>query len=446
MTLRTRFALLTGSVVLLVVVAVGTGAYMVATRQLRNEVDKTLNARVQLIAEGLTRPNQQMPGQRRNRPLSDSLLQAEFDTVTQIIDANGDILASAGPIELLLTPTDIALSQKRDGFHRSTVTADDRTYRVLSVPLNNGALIKVGKDIQDIQDARAGMRLWFALITLIGFVSATLLGWLFARRTSKPLEQLAQAAESIAATQNLDHEVIVSGDTEVRQLATSFNTMLTALRSSLNRQSQLVQDASHELRTPLTSLRANTELLERSSLSDSDRAAILADMRAEVDELADLSTELSALTTDHRQSEDLEAVNLGDLTTDIVTRARRRTTGNIAILVNDPAVIHIRPQQVERAISNLIDNAIKFSLIGADIEVIVTGARVQVRDHGPGIADEDKPRIFDRFYRATATRSMPGSGLGLAIVQQCADDHGAKTFALDAPTHGAIVGIDFIQQ
>ena len=82
MTLRTRFALLTGSVVLLVVVAVGTGAYVVAARQLRNEVDKTLDARVQLIAEGLTRANQQMPGQRRNRPLSDSLLQAEFDTVT----------------------------------------------------------------------------------------------------------------------------------------------------------------------------------------------------------------------------------------------------------------------------------------------------------------------------------------------------------------------------
>ncbi len=443
MTLRTRFALLTGSLVLLVVIAVSSGAYIVASRQLRNEVDQALDARVELISRGLASSDQQVGRQRRRRPLSDSLLQAEFDTVSQIINRYGVVIASAGPIELPFTANDEVLSKNKIGYHRSTFTTAQRTYRVLSVPLTNGTVVKVGRDIQDIENAREGMRRWFALIALIGFMSATFLGWLFARRTSKPLEELAFAAESIAATQNLDHEIVVSGDSEVRQLTISFNAMLVALRSSLNRQNQLVQDASHELRTPLTSLRANTELLERSSLSDQDRTAILADMRAEVDELADLSSELSALATDHRQAETPKSIDLAELVSDIVARVSRRTTGTIQIQLINPAVLQVRPQQVERAISNLIDNAIKFSPGGENIEVVVDGARVHVRDHGSGITDEDKSHIFDRFYRASATRSLPGSGLGLAIVQQCADDHNAKTFVLDAPTRGAIVGIDF---
>ena len=220
--------------------------------------------------------------------------------------------------------------------------------------------------------------------------------------------------------------------------------MLGALRDSSDRQRRLIQDASHELRTPLTSLRANAELLERAALSDADRASVLADIKAEVDELVDLSAELNSLATDHRATENVERVDLAELANDIAVRASRRTSSSVTVHVTDNSVITARPHQLERAISNLVDNAIKFSNGESPVEIHVGALRVEVRDKGPGISNEDKPLIFDRFYRATATRSMPGSGLGLAIVAQCAHDHGANVYVLDNAGGGAIVGMQFV--
>lgn len=445
MTIRTRFALLASSLVLLVVAAVGIGAYVVAGQQLRNQVDNSLTARAALIVRALERdgrPNLD-DGDRIPRPIINTFLQTEFDAVTQYIDSTGHILASAGPVDLPITSADIKLSNRSRGYTRGTETVKGDPYRVLTVSLGDGSLIKVAKNIHEIENARNGMRLWFLFIGALGFLLAGGLGWLLASRASRPIQDLAHTAEDIAATQDLGHEIPVEGDAEVQQLSRSFNTMLAALRASTNRQRQLVQDASHELRTPLTSLRANTELLERSSLNDADRAAILADMRAEVDELSELSSELSALATDHRTAEEVASLNMFEVAEEVAQRARRRTNGAITVTGDSSAVVVARPQQFERALSNLVDNAIKFGPLDSPIDVVVSHKDIRVRDTGPGISDADKPNVFDRFYRATATRSMPGSGLGLAIVRQFADDNGATTFVDDAPGGGAIVGIRF---
>jgi two-component system sensor histidine kinase MprB len=287
------------------------------------------------------------------------------------------------------------------------------------------------------------MRKWFPLFAALAVMVSAVIGWLFAGRVSKPIEDLALAANDIAQTQDLERRITVSGNDEVARLSTSFNTMLTALNKSMNRQRQLVQDASHELRTPLTSLRANSELLERASVSDADRAAILADMRAEIDELTALSTELSALAIDQKAAESPIDTDLAAIADEIATRAARRGGTAVSVHVTDDVVVQARPHQLERAISNLVDNAIKFSGGTSEVEIHVGAKRVEVRDHGPGISDEDKPHVFDRFYRATATRSMPGSGLGLSIVSQFAEDHNASAYVLDNVGGGVIVGIQF---
>lgn len=445
MTIRTRFAVLAGSLVLIVVAAIGLGAYVVAGQQLRNQVDGTLNARATLIARSLERNGRPdfSNDDRVPRRVIDTFLQTEFDAVTQYIDSEGVIVASAGSVNIPISSSDAILSNRARGYRRSTVTVEGHPYRVLTVALRDGSLIKVAKNIQEIESARSGMRQWFLGIGIVGFILAGGLGWLLARRTSKPIEDLAATAEKIAATQDLDQEIAIDGDAEVQQLSRSFNTMLSALRLSTLRQRQLVQDASHELRTPLTSLRANTELLQRPELSDADRAAILADMRAEVDELSELSSELSSLATDHRTTESIAAVNLREVADEIAQRARRRTNGQISVTGDEIAMVNVRPLQFERALSNLVDNAVKFSPADSSIEISVDQKRIHVRDSGPGISDADKPLVFDRFYRATATRSMPGSGLGLAIVRQFADDNSAQTFVADAPGGGAIVGLTF---
>jgi two-component system sensor histidine kinase MprB len=190
-------------------------------------------------------------------------------------------------------------------------------------------------------------------------------------------------------------------------------------------------------------LRANSELLERDDLDIETKNSILRDMRAEVDELAALTSELSSLASDQRLVEPLQMVDLGDAVEEVIDRARRRSNRVINLQRMSPARISVRASQLDRAISNLIDNALKFSPTPQPVEVIVSNKRIEVCDHGPGISDADKPHIFDRFYRAVATRALPGSGLGLAIVKQFADDHDAVVDVVDTPGGGATMSIQF---
>jgi two-component system sensor histidine kinase MprB len=376
-------------------------------------------------------------------PVNQAIMQTEVDAITQVVLPNGQILGRREYPQLPIESADKALSFGGDRVNESSTVIEGHTFRTMTVLANDGSLIQVAKDTQILIDARNGMRKWFPLFAALAVMVSAVIGWLFAGRVSKPIEDLALAANDIAQTQDLERRIKVSGSDEVARLSTSFNTMLTALNKSMNRQRQLVQDASHELRTPLTSLRANSELLERASVSDADRAAILADMRAEIDELTALSTELSALAIDQKAAESPIDTDLAVIADEIATRAARRGGAAVSVHVTDDVMVQARPHQLERAISNLVDNAIKFSGGSSEVEIHVGAKRVEVRDHGPGISDEDKPHVFDRFYRATATRSMPGSGLGLSIVSQFAEDHNASAYVLDNVGGGVIVGIQF---
>ena len=443
MNLRTRFALITSSIVFVLATAMSFGAYSIASNQLENQVQSSLNQRASRILTIASQDGFQWIDAFGRGPANRAIMETESDAITQVVLPDGRIFGRNENPLLPITDEEKKLSLPDNPTARSTTSIDGHQYRVLTVLSPDGSLIQLAKDTQILVNARSGMRTWLPLFASIAVIIAALIGWWFAGRVSKPIEELALAAESIAETQDLDKEIEISGSGEVGKLSGSFNTMLQALRGSVARQRQLVQDASHELRTPLTSLRANTELLERASLTDADRTSILADMRAEVDELADLSAELSALATDQRKAENPVSVDLQEVATEIMARASRRTSAPITVHSTDDTVVIARPSQLERALSNLVDNAVKFSNGESPVEIHVGSKRVEVRDHGPGISDADKPHVFDRFYRAVSTRSMPGSGLGLAIVAQFVHDHNAHTYVLDNAGGGVIVGIQF---
>jgi len=443
MNLRTRFALIAGALVFVLATVMSVGAYRIASSQLENQVQTSLEQRISRILNIMDRPNFTWQDSFGPGPVNQAIMQTEVDAITQVVLPNGQILGRREYPQLPIERADKALSFGGDRVNESSTVIEGHTFRTMTVLANDGSLIQVAKDTQILIDARNGMRTWFPLFAALAVMVSAVIGWLFAGRVSKPIEDLALAANDIAQTQDLERRIKVSGSDEVARLSTSFNTMLTALNKSMNRQRQLVQDASHELRTPLTSLRANSELLERASVSDADRAAILADMRAEIDELTALSTELSALAIDQKAAESPIDTDLAVIADEIATRAARRGGAAVSVHVTDDVVVQARPHQLERAISNLVDNAIKFSGGTSEVEIHVGAKRVEVRDHGPGISDEDKPHVFDRFYRATATRSMPGSGLGLSIVSQFAEDHNASAYVLDNVGGGVIVGIQF---
>jgi len=443
--LRTRLVVSTTAIVLVVVVLLSIGVQQTVSRQLLHEIDQTLDARVEMIRTQM-HDNSQMGGMghRQRNPLGEAFLPTRFDIVTQVIDPSGGIVIGIGDIDLPVAPKDIAIADgTRTGISRSTVNIEGVSYRLLTVPIQSGGALQLAKDMREIERAKQGILRWIIGFGALGIALAMSAGLVLARRVSKPIMQLAKSAENIAITRDLTSPLTVSGTSEVAKLATSFNTMLAALATSMTQQRQLVQDASHELRTPLTSLRANSELLERSDISEETRSSILRDMRAEVDELTHLSIELSALASDQHLDEDLESTSLEQAAHDVVARARRRSGREINVVSRAPATVALRSAQFERALSNLVDNALKFCSTSQAIEVEIDNKRISVVDHGAGISDADKPHIFDRFYRAAATRALPGSGLGLSIVAQFADDHDATTFVTDTVGGGATVGIEF---
>ena len=445
MKLRTRFLIATSVTVFFTVGILSVAIYATVARHLLSEVDNTLDARVVAIVESIRPRNNVAPGNRRQRnPLEEALLPIRFDTVTQVIDPRGNVVIALGQVDLPISNEVIEMvSNPLAQRTRITTQIDGVPYRILSVPIRRGGALQLGKDISDIESAKDGILLRLFVLGLLAIAASGSAGWFIARRTARPIQKLAAAAEHIAATRELTTTLEISGDSEVRQLAVSFNSMLGALRLSREQQQQLIQDASHELRTPLTSLRANSELLERENLDTETKNLILRDIRAEIDELAALTGELSSLASDQRLVEQLQIVNLGEAVEEVVDRACRRSGRIINLERKSPASIRVRPSQLDRAISNLIDNALKFSPLSGPVEVLVSDKRIEVCDHGPGIADADKPHIFDRFYRAVATRALPGSGLGLAIVKQFADDHDAKIEVVDTLGGGTTMIVQF---
>ena len=274
---------------------------------------------------------------------------------------------------------------------------------------------------------------------------AALLGALVARAALAPIGRFTRRTEAIAARPDLSERIEVEGRDELARLAASFNATLDALQGAVDSQRRLVADASHELRTPIASLRANFETLRESErLPPAEREALRADIVEELDELTALVADVVELARGARPEESLDDVRLDTLVDQLVERARRRGDRRLVYATSlQPTLIRAAPDRIARAVSNLLDNARKWSPPGGEVEVELQGGTLTMRDQGPGFAEQDLPRVFERFYRSDEARGTQGSGLGLAIVKQAAETHGGAVEAANAPGGGALVRVSF---
>jgi two-component system, OmpR family, sensor histidine kinase MprB len=445
---RNRLALLLGVFVSVLVTVTSLAIYRVVDRSLHSQVDSFLQDRVSSVSARLESSRDELffGGRRFRDPLGEALLDTRFDVMSQVIDKSGRAVYTIGEFELPITDADVAIARGGAPKFRD-VELFGVSHRMYVVPIRGGGALQLGREIEETAKSLSRIRGWLIGIGTALVVLAILVSSVLARLVTAPLRRLSSAANEVATTGSLDVTIRESGAAEVQSLATSLNTMLQRIRQSFDRERQFVQDASHELRTPLTSLRVNTELLERPEIEDDERAKILADIRSEVDALTAISTELATLAVDQRTIEEPMDVDLADITEVVVDRVRRRSNRNIRFTHTDKSsnrrIVSVRLSQFERALANLLDNAVKFSPETSDIEVNIEGEAVEVVDHGPGIDDSEKERIFTRFYRSPSTRALPGSGLGLAIVRQFADDHGAKIRVIDTPGGGATFQLRF---
>jgi two-component system sensor histidine kinase MprB len=309
-----------------------------------------------------------------------------------------------------------------------------------------GAAIQLARPLSSIDNVLSTLRLILLLLVLVGVGLAVVLGRLAAKRVLAPLAEVAATAQHISQTEDLSSRINVHTDDEVGQLAHRFNAMLErleasrdALDESVRAQRQLVADASHELRTPVTSLRTNIELLlEHEQLDPDLRQRMLADVVGQTEELSALVGDLIDLARGDLPADSVEDVRLDQIVGDSVRRAERNFPQTTFKPTTSPVLIEGLPDRLSRAVNNLLDNAARHSPPGGLVEITVDDQGVQVRDHGPGVAESDLPYVFDRFYRGVGARGTQGSGLGLSIVSQVAEQHGGSVSVENAPDGGAV--------
>ncbi len=366
----------------------------------------------------------------------------------QLLQADGNVLRSEGSGSLLpiTAATRAVAAGRRDAFY-SDATVGGTHVRILTerAPYESGVW-QVALPLTDLDSTLTHLKLVLAIVCLGGVALAAALGLLVSRAALVPVRRLTGAAERVAKTQDLSHRIDADEGDELGRLAVSFNTMLGALERSRLAQRQLVSDASHELRTPLTSVQANLDALAQGErLPAHERARILAAARAQLRELTVLVGDLVDLSKTEVDRIEVEDVRLDLAAAAALERARVHAPQVRFVLDAKPCLVRAAPARLDRAIANLLDNAAKWnapSPPAGPVEVRVRDGRLEVRDHGPGIAAEDLPRVFDRFYRAPAARGRPGSGLGLAIVRQTAEAHGGTVHAANSPDGGATLTLE----
>ncbi len=433
--LASRVTLLTTMAVGIAVTGVAFAAYATVRMQSLESLDQSLHSRASQAAHADTLDvlsRQEIPPW----ALGAADVKIMFvDAVNQTFRPSNEVaIAKIGAPEI-----QVALGQR--AWSARTISLGGDRYRMVAVRAQQGEALILAQSLDSSDRMLDRLGLVMLLFGLAGMISAGLAGWGVARNGLRPVRRLTTAVEEIARTERLD-PIPVEGRDEVARLSTAFNAMLASLSASQARQRQLVADAGHELRTPLTSLRTNLDLLAQADtsteLSAEMRTELLTDVRGQISEMTTLIGDLVELARDDPTSAPgVEPVELAAVVGQAVARVRRRAPTVDFAVRTEPWWVTGDSAALERAITNLLDNAAKWSPDGGQVRVELRQGTVEVVDQGPGISEQDLPHVFDRFYRSTESRGMPGSGLGLSIVKAVADRHGGKAAAGRSPEGGA---------
>lgn len=446
--LRSRLAMLTAAAVAFAVAVVSVICWFLVEERLYNEIDSNLADQTVRLDPGAVRCLPAPPAQgntRGPRPVYYFQL-LESDGTVCIVDS----INTAGVLKVTNSDVQVAKAPAttRRQFHNGT-DSDGHPVRILTAPVISprgvpypGITGMIGYPLTDTRSTLNELALLLLCVSGIGVVGAGAAGLWIARAGLKPVDELTEAVEHVARTGDLTIRIPIEGEDEIARLSESFNAMTAALGESRDRQAQLIADAGHELRTPLTSLRTNIELLARSeetgrTIPPDDRKALMASVKAQMTELAALIGDLQELSRpDADRSGPLKVVGLHDIAQSALERARLRGPELTIKAGLEPWYVQAEPAALERALVNVLDNAVKFSPPGGAIEMALNKGELTVRDHGPGIPAEDLPKVFERFWRSPSARSLPGSGLGLSIVARTVQQTGGEVMLRPSPGGG----------
>ncbi len=433
--LASRVTLLTTMAVGFAVTVVAFAAYATVRAQTVGALDDSLHSRAEQAAERNT-----LDALASEAIPSWALGAADVKIIFVSARTNPATWRSADTTDSFgVGATEVAVAQGKQDHSARTVWSRGERWRMVAVNAGDGQALVLAQSLQSTDRMLDRLGLVMLLFGIAGMIAAGLAGWAVARNGLRPVRRLTAAVEDIARTQRLE-PIQIEGSDEVARLASAFNEMLRTLAASQYRQRQLVADAGHELRTPLTSLRTNLDLLIQADgttgLSAESRAELLEDVRGQINEMTTLIGDLVELAREEPSQPTVEPVELTAILDQAITRVRRRADVEFVVRTS-PWWVSGDADALERAITNLLDNAAKWSPTGGTITVTLKEGTLMVADEGPGIAPADLPHVFERFYRSAESRSMPGSGLGLSIVASVAERHGGIVRAGTGPGGGA---------
>lgn len=447
MSFRRRLILLSAIGTALAVVGSTVAVYVLVRQQLHDDVEDQLRARAAIhAARGFTNI-------RELRPLGGGggAQVPEPPTLPRLISADGSVLAARYPrLQYPITADARAVASGRRESALSDLPFEGERLKVLTVRAGPRRALQLGQSLESVEDTLD--RLLFVLLGVAGagMLAAPVVGVLVAGGALRPVRRLTGAAENIARTGDLEYRIEEQSRDELGSLAESFNAMLDRLAGMVDTverarraQRQLVADASHELRTPIASLRANVELLALGTGDRPDRDELVKDVVDQLDGLTTLVSQLIELAREELREPEHAPVALDQVVDETVQRMRRDYPHIEFAAELAPTNLLGAPDSLTRAVTNLVDNAAKWSPPGGRVEITLRDRTLQVRDHGPGIDDADLPLVFERFYRSAAARDRRGSGLGLAIVAQVVSAHGGDVRAERAAGGGALLTAHF---
>jgi two-component system, OmpR family, sensor histidine kinase MprB len=454
--LRTRLTAAAALAAMVSIVGVISVAYVAVHHELLGNIDSQLRKQapnVQLVVTGTSGKNL-IVGNRNGPGMVPSDVQGILLPTNDANDyLSGRPNGQAISIPITARDRQIAAGHGGEWLHTTDFQGTPLRVDTLHVPFHdlhsgqvyNGA-VQVALPLTAVESQLHRLRLAFLLLALLGLGAVVAGSWLAVRRMMRPVASLTEAAEQIAVTRDLATRIEDYGDDELGRLAVSFNTMLDALERSLGSQRQLILDASHELRTPLASLRTNVEVLhEIDRLTLDQRHDLLDGIVTQLEELTGLVADVVELARGDAPESAHSDVEVDELVSHTVERARRYWPNVVYMLTTEPLVVRGVSSRLDRAVINLLDNAGKFSAAGAVVDVAVTSdGTISVADRGPGVPEDALPFVFDRFYRSDEARAMPGSGLGLAIVKQVVDGHGGTVTMANRLHGGAVVTVTLV--
>ncbi|HEX4186796.1 MAG TPA: ATP-binding protein [Solirubrobacteraceae bacterium] len=476
MTLRTRIAAVAGLSVALVVLATAVGLYLAVRADLRGEIDSALRARSRAFtatapgpprgdgstSHGRSGPGSEpfgasrdggapIPGGEPHAPggFPGHVQPAPFGAASgyvQFVSSSGAVNVPAGqgaaPPRIPLTALDRAVAASGSASRLTDREVNGTHLRVLTAGVGGGAVV-IARPLTEVEKELDRLVLILVLIGAGGVLLAALLGAVIARTALAPIARFTRSTETLTGSLDLSRRLDVTGRDELGRLAESFNATLDALEHSVQAQRHLIADASHELRTPIASLRANIQVLgEAERLPTEEQDALRRDIVEELDALTALVGDVVELARGAAPEGRPDDVRLDELVQEAVQSARRRSDLRFESEL-EPTVVSGQADRLGRAVSNLVDNARKWSPPGGVVEISLEDGLLSIRDHGPGFEEADLPFVFDRFYRADDARKLAGSGLGLAIVRQAAEACGGSVEAQNASGGGALLRVSF---